>query len=137
MTSHPYIRAYLAGIALPTAFLLVGVSAFAVARHLGVLNVALERVMVFPMAAVPNLWGGWNMIYVALTRRGLRWPIGVHGALLPFLLVPAGVLLTQALHFDVFTPQRVAAILPVALILYYLVWKHAVGFLNRLLGVHS
>ena len=137
MTSHPYLRAYLAAIAVPTMFLPIGLSAFFVARHAGLFPAALERVIVFPMAAVPNLWGAWNILYVALARRGLSWSIGAHGAILPFLLVPAGVLLTQALRLDVFTPQRVAAVLPVAMILYYLVWKYAVGSLNRLLGVQS
>jgi hypothetical protein len=136
MTSHPYLRAYLAGIALPNAFLLVAFMAFLTAQRSGALPFALERLLVFPMAVVPNLWGAWNILYVALRRGGHRWPIGLHGALLPFLLMPAGILLTRAvLGIDVFTTGRVAVVFPIALTLYYLVWKHVVGFLNRVVGV--
>lgn len=137
MTSHPYLRAYLAGIAVPNVFLVLGFTAFLTAQRAGVLPAALERLLVFPMVAVPNLWGLWNMLFVALQRRGVRWPIGLHGALLPFLLLPAGIFLTQALKIDLYTPARVAAFFPFALIVYYLAWKHLVSFLNRLLGVQS
>lgn len=135
MTTHPYLRAYLAGIAVPNVFLVVGLSAFLTAQRAGVLPAALERLLVFPMAAVPNLWGLWNILYVALMRRGVRWPIGLHGALLPFLLLPAGIFLTQALKIELYTPARAATVFPFALIVYYLAWKHLVSFLNRLLGV--
>ena len=133
MTSHPYLRAYLAGIAVPTVLLLVALGGF-LAAHFAGGRVPVERLLVFPMAVVPNLWGLWNILYVALRRRR-RWPIGLHGAALPFLLLPAGLLLAQALEIAVYTPARVATLFPVALIVYYLAWKHAVGFLNRLLGV--
>jgi hypothetical protein len=136
MTSHPYLRAYLAGIAVPTALLFVALAAF-LAAHFGGGPVAVERLLVFPMAVVPNLWGLWNMLYVALLRRRRRWPIGLHGAALPFLLLPAGILLAHALEIAVLTPLRVATLFPVALIVYYLAWKHVVSFLNRLVGVES
>jgi hypothetical protein len=132
MTSHPYVRAYLAGIAVPTVLLpalLVGV----VALHLGGVDVAVERLLVFPMAVVPILWGLWNLLYVALRPR--RWPLGLHGAILPFLLLPAGLLLARALEIRVFTPLRLVTVFPVAVTAYYLAWKHVVGFLNRLLEV--
>jgi hypothetical protein len=135
MTSHPYLRAYLAGIAVPTAFLLVVLAAF-LAAHFAGGPVAVERLLVFPMAVVPNLWGLWNIVYVALRRRR-RWPIGLHGAALPVLLLPAGILLAQTLEIALYTPVRVATLFPVALIVYYLAWKHLVSFLNRLVGVES
>ena len=131
MASHRYVRAYLAGIAVPTVFLLVALGVFLVARF-GAGHVALERLIVFPMAVVPSLWGLWNILYVALGR---RWSLGLHGAALPFLLLPAGFLLAQALEISLYTPARVATLFPVALIAYYLAWKHVVGFLNRLIGV--
>jgi hypothetical protein len=94
----------------------------------------LERAIVFPMAFVPNLWGVWNMLHLKL-RGGLKLPIGIHGALLPILIVPAGIALARAL--DMFTIQFwfAAPIIPVGMVLYYLVWRHAVGFLNRELGI--
>jgi hypothetical protein len=137
MTSHPYLRAYLAGIALPTAFLPIGVCAFVLARHTGVFDVALERVVIFPMAAVPNLWGLWNVLYVALRRRGAAFSIGLHGAALPFLLFTCGVLLTRVLGVDIYRPRVVFTAFPFALLAYYLTWKYVVAFFNRLLGVPS
>ena len=44
----------------------------------------LDRAIVFPMAVVPNAWGVWNMVYLALRSR-LRIPLAVHGSLLPLL----------------------------------------------------
>jgi len=137
MTSHPYLRAYLAGIAAPTAYLPFGLIAFIAAQRAGMLPVALERMIVFPMAMVPNLWGLWNVLYVALHRRGLSWSIGLHGAALPFLLFACGLLLTRALGIDLYKPRLVFTAFPFALIAYYLVWKYVVGFLNRVVGVQS
>jgi hypothetical protein len=134
MAPHPYLRAYLAGIAVPTVFLLAVLAVF-LATRFGGGHVSLERLLVFPMAVVPNLWGLWNILYVALCRRARRWPIGVHGAALPLVLMPAGLLLAQALGIPLYTPLRVATLFPVASIVYYLAWKHLVSFLNRLVGV--
>lgn len=131
MAPHPYLRAYLAGIALPTVMLLV-LLAVVVAAHLGP-GIPVERLLVFPMAVVPNVWGLWNMLYVALRPR--RWPLGLHGAVLPLLLMPAGLLLAHALEIRLFAASRVAVVLTVLVAFYYLVWKHVVGFLNRLLEV--
>jgi hypothetical protein len=131
MPSHRYIRAYLAGIAVPTVFLLVALGVFLLVHFRGG-PVAVERLIVFPMALVPSLWGLWNMLYVACGR---RWSLGLHGAVLPFLLLPAGLFLARVLEIPVYTPARVATLFPVALIAYYLAWKHVVGFLNRLIGV--
>src|SRR5688572_12179558 len=87
--NHPYVRAYMAGIAVPTAFLLVALVVFTLARFVFEVPVPIERVIVFPMALIPNLFGAWNMLYVSL-RSGRRLPIGAHGALLPFVIVPLG-----------------------------------------------
>ena len=92
--------------------------------------------MIFPMAVVPNLWGLWNMLFLAAHSR-TRLSIGFHGALLPLLLGPLGYLLTRLL--DVAIPGFVLHILPVGavggLIVYYLAWKYLVGFLNGVLGI--
>jgi hypothetical protein len=62
--------------------------------------------------------------------------IGFHGALLPLLLAPLGLLLMHALDFQI--PQFLS-ILPVlgvvAFVAYYLVWKYVVSFLNGVLGI--
>ena len=67
--NHPYLRAYMAGIVVPTAFLLVGMTAFTLARFVFEVPVPIERVVVFPMALIPNLFGVWNMLYVGLRSR--------------------------------------------------------------------
>ena len=131
MNSHPYLRAYMAGIVIPTLFLLLACTVFFFARYVFNEPIAIERAMVFPMAVVPNLWGAWNMLYVAISR---RLPIGIHGAILPALLIPAGHVLARAFDLTFITAERVAILGPVAFVVYYLVWKYLVGRLNDLLG---
>ncbi len=147
MKTHPFLRAYMAGIAVPTMLLLVAMTVFCVARLIYRIPIPIERVLIFPMALVPNLFGVWNMLYVSLrSRRHL--PIGFHGALLPFLLAPIGFTIATSLGFLTVTPRGfvlfeaitlhypfVATGFACALIVYYLVWKHLVGFFNELLGI--
>jgi len=132
----------MAGIAVPTVFLLVIMAVDAYHRFyfevssqfvLGLPARPLERALLFPMAIVPNLWGLWNMLYLALNAR--RWPLGLHGALLVCVIAPAGMLLAQTL--DVFTIQWRFALpmLPIGMAVYYLAWKHIVGFLNQEMGI--
>jgi hypothetical protein len=132
MNQHIYLRAYLAGIAVPTVFLLVIMTGYTILRYVFNLPVPVERVIVFPMAVVPNIWGLWNILFIALRSR-LQLSIGLHGAILPILLAPLGIVFASLLQFPISTLAAhvwpVAA--PVALIVYYLAWKYLVGFLNR------
>ncbi len=147
MRQHPYLRAYMAGITVPTAFLLVIMTAFFIARHVYAVPVPVERVIVFPMAILPNLFGLWNILYVAMGS-GRRLPIGLHGALLPFVLLPLAFTMATSLGFLTFSQNALVwfevlripylilvAIFPLPLIIYYLVWKYLVAFLNELLGI--
>lgn len=135
MKQHPYLRAYMAGIVVPTVFLLFFLTFFIVARIVYQVPFPLERVIVFPMALVPNLWGVWNMLHLRLHSR--RLPIGFHGALLPILLTPAGFAVARTLDFvpplNAATPAIIG--FPIVLVIYYLVWKYLVGFFNELLGI--
>ncbi len=136
MGRYPYLRAYMAGSVAPTAFLLVILTGFTTGRHVWDVPIPLERVIVFPMAVVPNVWGLWNMLHLWLrSRRHL--PLGLHGAVLPFLLAPAGFLITRAVGFTIpaFAIEALPFVFPVAVVIYYLVWKHLVGFFNELLGI--
>ena len=147
MSHHPYLRAYMAGIAVPTVFLLVILTVFCVARFVYRVPVPIERVIVFPMAIVPNLFGLWNIVFVALrSRRHL--PIGLHGALLPIVLAPLGFALATSLGFLAATHEGLVwfdalrvpyalfgVIFPIVVVVYYLVWKHLVGFFNEVLGI--
>ena len=134
MNTHPFLRAYMAGIVVPTVALLFGVIAFVVARHVYDVPIPIERVIMFPMAVVPNLWGAWNMLHLAMGR-DRRWPIGVHGALLPLVLIPLGLLLARVFAIDVITPRLVAVFAPFGMAVYYLAWKHLVGYFNAVLGI--
>jgi hypothetical protein len=132
MHQHKYLRAYMAGVVVPTIVLLIGVTAFCIARYVYNFPAPLERVMIFPMAVVPNLWGLWNMLFVASHSR-THLSIGLHGALLPLLLGPLGILLTRTLDFQI--PNFASHIFPilalVGLTAYYFLWKYLVSFLNR------
>lgn len=136
MNQHPYIRAYLAGIAVPTLFLLVVMTGYTVLRYVYNFPIPVERVIVFPMAVVPNLWGLWNIFFVAFRDR-LHLSIGLTGALLPFLLAPLGFAIAGVLNFPIpsFAVHLFPIAAPVGLIIYYLAWKYLVGFLNRVLGL--
>lgn len=143
MKPHPFIRAYMAGIAVPTCMLILILTVYAYNRFyfevssqfvIPLPGAPLDRAIVFPMAVVPNVWGWWNMLYLALRSRA-KWSLGVHGAILPLLLMPLGVALAGAL--DVFRLQWefVLPMAPVGMTVYYLAWKYLVGFLNQEVGI--
>jgi hypothetical protein len=136
MNSHKYLRAYMAGIVIPTIVLVLVVTAFCIERYLYDFPVSLERIMIFPMAVVPNLWGLWNMLFVATNPR-THLSLGLHGALLPFILGPLGILLTSLLHFSIpgFATHLFPVLAPLSLIVYYLAWKYLVSFLNRVVDL--
>ena len=135
MNNHPYWRAYMAGIAAPTMFLLVVMTGFTVLRYVYDFPAPVERVIVFPMAMVPNLWGLWNVLYLRM-RSGRHLPLGAHGAILPFLLAPAGLLMARLIHVEgLLHSEFILFGFPMGLLAYYLVWKHLVGFFNRTLGI--
>jgi len=129
MNRHSYLRAYMAGVLLPSWFMLAVLSVAAS----GILPDALERAVIFPMAVVPNVWGAWNVLYIASAPR--RVSIGVFGAMLPLLLVPAGLLLAHALDIRFYKTSHALALLPIGMAVYYVVWKHVVAFFNRIVGL--
>jgi hypothetical protein len=149
MKTHPYLRAYMAGIFTPSLVLLLILTIFILTRLVFKVPVPIERVIVFPMALVPNLFGVWNILYI---RLGRRVPIGFHGALLPLIMAPLGLGVAQWLGVLSFGAQGItwfdqvttpySMILPTAgvefcatMVVYYLVWKYIVGALNRVLEI--
>ena len=147
MSNHPYLRAYMAGISVPTPFLLVPLTLFFIARFVYNIPLPVERVIIFPMAIIPNLFGLWNMLYLA-SRERTRLPLGIHGAILPLIIAPAGFLLGRSLgilhathdglvYFGVAEIHyaSLAMAFSAALIVYYLVWKYLIGFFNRMIGI--
>jgi hypothetical protein len=147
MNTHPYLRAYMAGIVLPSLGLLVALTVFILTRLVFHLPIPIERVIVFPMALVPNAFGAWNILYL-WSRPHRHWPIGLHGALLPLVLVAMGAVFaawggflkvgTNGITWFQAVSVPYALIVPwfiAAVVVYYLVWKYVVGFFNRLLGI--
>ena len=137
MNKHPYLRAYMAGTAVPTVFFLpIVMTGYIVFRLIYHFSVPVERFVVFPMAVIPNAWGLWNILFIAWRRR-VPLSLGLHGALLPILLGPLGAAVSSLLNFSIpgFAAHIFPVLAPVGLIVYYLVWKYVVGFLNRVLDL--
>src|SRR5260370_1922330 len=99
MNQPIYLRAYMAGIVVPTIFLLMVATAFTIFRYIYNIPVPVERGIVFPMAVVPNAWGLWNVLFVALRSR-LHLSICLHGDLLPILLAPPDIVVTNLFNFS-------------------------------------
>ncbi len=147
MNNHPYLRAYLAGIFVPTLVLPLLLAVFIVVRIVLEVPVPIEQAMIFPMAVVPSLFGLWNMLWLWFHQRS-NLAIGLHGAILPLVIAPLGATTAHCLGVLQFGSQGViwfhACLVPYALIApcflaalaaYYLVWKYIVGFLNRVMGI--
>ncbi len=122
-------------------------TAFIVIRLVLQVPVPIERGLVFPMALVPAVWGLWNMLWLASHER-THLAIGVHGAVLPFLLLPIGATFAHCYGILTFGAASItwfnACSVPYAVIavgfcfgvaVYYLVWKYIVGWVNRTLGI--
>lgn len=138
MSKHIYLRAYMAGVTVPSVLMVFALACFWVVRFGYHFPLPIERAMVFPLALVPPIWGLWNMLYVAL-RRHRYLPLGLHGAVIPLFVMPLGFAIIRTSGFDF--PPLVAAIFPfgVAMVMagYYLVWKYLVGFFNELVEIGS
>jgi hypothetical protein len=147
MKTHPYLRAYMAGVVLPSLGLLVALTVFILTRLVFHIPIPIERVIVFPMALVPNAFGVWNILYV-WSRPHHRWPIGLHGALLPMIMATMGGTAAVCGGFLAVGVQGVtwfqAISVPYYLLaigflagtaVYYLAWKYVVGFFNQVLGI--
>ena len=147
MNTHPNLRAYLAGVFVPTLVLPRLLTVFIVVRIVIQVPVPIERVLIFPMAVMPSLFGLWNIVWLGSHER-TGAPIGLHGAVLPLLIAPLGALVgtslgvlaigshgvvwfqTCSISYGLIAPGFLAAMAA-----YYLVWKYIVGFLNRVLGI--
>jgi len=138
MKPYPYLRAYMAGITIPTIMLILLIIVFTIARYALNLSEPIERMIVFPMAIVPNLWGLWNMLFFRL-RRHRYLPIGFHGVILAVVQTSIALGLFKLISFEIpeFAARAWPFAFPVIAIGFYLVWKHAVAFLNTVMGIEE
>ena len=147
MSTHPYLRAYLAGVFVPTLVLPLILAGFITLRLVLGWPFPIERFIIFPMSVVPALFGLWNLVYLVSHHR-THLPIGLHGAILPFLGAPVGAFVAHFLGMLQFGSAGlnwfqglqisyavVTCAFLAALAGYYLVWKYIVGFLNRILAI--
>lgn len=136
MKPYPYLRAYMAGITIPTIMLIFLITVFTIARYAFNLSNPIERMIVFPMAIVPNLWGLWNMLFLRLRRHGYL-PIGFHGAILAVVQTTIALGLFKLIDFELpdFAWRAWPFAFPVIAIGFYIVWKHVISFFNTLLGI--
>jgi hypothetical protein len=147
MSTRPYLRAYLAGVFVPTLVLPLILTGFIILRLVLGVPFPIERFIIFPMSIVPVLFGLWNMLYLASHER-THLPLGLYGAVLPFLGAPLGATVAHRLGMLQFGTGGVtwfqACSVPYPLVacafiagvaFYYLVWKYIVGSLNALLGL--
>jgi len=147
MNNHTYLRAYLAGVLFPTLVFPLLLTALVLGRLAQGEPFPVDRIVVFPLTFAPACWGLWNVLWVA-SRKRTHLPLGLHGAILPFLLLPMATALARCLGlitlgahsvtwFQVIgVPYAViACAFTFALVMYYLVWKYIIGYVNRALGI--
>lgn len=147
MIAHPYLRAFLAGLFIPTLIMPILLAAFLVLNMTVQSPIPIERGLIFPMALVPTVWGLWSVLWQR-THPQTHLPLGAHGAILPFLMLPAGTAIAKLAGVITLGPGSVlwfqAVHIPYAFIavgfaagvaIYYLVWKYIVGFLHGALGI--
>jgi hypothetical protein len=136
MQSHIYLRAYMAGVTVPSVLVILMLAGFVVLRFGYNVPIPIERFLVFPLAIVPGLWGLWNMLYVVV-RKDWRIPLGLYGALVPLVAGPLALGNAFLAGFEI--SRSALTIFPagvaLAMLAYYLAWKYLVGFLNSVLGV--
>ena len=136
MRNHPYLRAYMAGIVVPSVFMLLAPviflwsGGFPPAGSTTFSLASLTQLAIFPGPFVPNLWGLWNVLHLRIRDR-LRIPHPAFGALIPLILLP----LVRTVFPQLVGTEDALVVLPIAMAAYYLVWKFAVGFLNREMGI--
>ena len=136
MKRHIYLRAYMAGVTVPSALVILMLTGFVVLRFGYNVPIPIERFLVFPLAIVPGLWGMWNMLYIVV-RKHWRIPLGLHGALVPLVAGPLALGNAFLAGFEI--SRSALTIFPasvaLAMLAYYLAWKYLVGFLNGVLDI--
>lgn len=131
-----HLHAYLAGAAVPTVLLPVMLVTYCAVRSQINPDIGLERMMQFPLALAPLVWGVWNVVWASQPEQQ-RLPLGVHGAVVPVVLAPLAVWGYESLGVKL--PEGAVGFIgpgiPLMMALYFVLWRTVVGRLNKLLDV--
>jgi hypothetical protein len=129
-----YIKAFIAGMILPSLILPFGL--------LAMLMIGKNEILGMPsIHAIPLVWGAWNVLYFAFLRKllpeNLDLRLFITGALLGLLVAIYGVFVLKlpsiiGLPGNVYYGPLFA--LP---ILYGILWRFIVKPLNDLLGLYN
>lgn len=127
-----YIRAFIAGIALPAAILPIVLTLTVLFEHREILDSLFIHY-------IPPIWGAWNVAYFAGVREMLPGPELVRylltGAILGLVLAVIGVFFIDLPGMLAITSMlRLAPLIGVP-IFYALVWAFVVWTLNKLVGI--
>jgi hypothetical protein len=126
------IRAFIAGIALPSVIVPIAMIIAYTFRKKEILQIPFLHV-------IPLLWGLWNVLYFVYLKDFLPFGVGfrllVTGALLGFL-IPLYAIYVLKLPNKIGLPEKYR-LFPLigGPILYALAWLYLVGPINHLLGL--
>ena len=142
MRPHPYLRAYMAGVTVPTVALLAAMAIYAYFRfyfEVQSIRHSVARSAARARDRVPDGRGAEHVGRLEHASPGASLACSdVAGAARIAAaadLIPFGIALARIL--DVFTIQLQFALpmFPVGMAVYYLDWKYLVGFLTRKWGI--
>jgi len=149
MNTHPYLRAFLAGIFVPTLVLPVMLVGFITLRLCWRSLCLLSVSLFFRWRLCRRCSELWNVLYWRRIER-THMALGAHGAILPFLGAPTGAFVASSLGMlqDWHTRDRVVSDVPDPLCIsrrhfcgggggVLPGWKYIVGFLNGWLGLRK
>jgi hypothetical protein len=129
-----YLKAFIAGLAFPaTVFPII---------YSVILSVeALSPLRMLPLYFIPLAWGIWNVLYFAVGKRcpikNQNYRLWATGAILGFLLALFVVFIFRIPILFGFSGIVQYAPLIMITIIYSIIWRYVVKYLNGLLGLED
>jgi hypothetical protein len=128
-----YLRAFIAGIVLPTLLLPIPLYTM--------LALGKTQVLAPFIHVIPLLWGIWNILYFALFIKIFPWDLNVRllltGAILGLLVALYGVFCLNLPAILGFPSQIYYLPLVVGPIVYAILWRFVVKPLNHIVGLRD
>lgn len=119
-----YSKSFMSGATLPA----IGVALIAPLLHM----VSAQTVTIAYLAALPFVWGLWNIIYEASKR---PYNVGYHGALLGFILSIFEISTFEIAQLFGLSSGLGLILLFFEPLVYYFVWYYGVEWFNKLVGL--